>query len=142
MKYHFKIHKTKSGFWAECIEADGWATQAETREGLEANMREVLEGVLSEPSDSKWIPPLPDPTIKGRNIVEVSVDPKVALATLVRISRLNRGLSQRQAAERMGFRHVIQYQRLEQARTLNPELDTLLKLKRLFPEFSLDEALA
>jgi predicted RNase H-like HicB family nuclease len=32
MKYHFKIHREKAGFWAECLELDGCVTQADNRE--------------------------------------------------------------------------------------------------------------
>lgn len=140
MKYHFKIHKEGRGFWAQCVEGD-WATQGDTREGLAFNMREALDGVLDEPEDSTWIPPMPDPTIKGRNIVEVEVDPQIALAMMLRVNRLKRGMTQRQAAEKLGIRHVSQYQRLESGKTANPELGTLVKLKRLFPELSVDAVL-
>jgi antitoxin HicB len=141
MKYHFRIHRGEKYLWAQCVEGE-WPTQGETREELEFNMREALNGVLDEPEDSKWIPPMPDPTIKGRNIVEVEVDPQIALAMLVRVSRLKRGMTQREAAGKLGIRHVSQYQRLESGKTANPELGTLVKLKRLFPELSVDAVLA
>lgn len=141
MKYHFKVHKGEKFPWAECIEGE-WVTQGHTREELEVNMREALNGVLDEPEGSTWIPPMPDPTIKGRNIVEVEVDPKIAMAMMVRVSRLKRGMTQREAAAELGIRHVSQYQRLESGKTANPELGTLVKIKRLFPELSVDEVLA
>ena len=34
MKYHFKIHKEKGGFWAECLELVGCSTQADTKDEL------------------------------------------------------------------------------------------------------------
>lgn len=141
MKYHFRIHKGEKFPWAQCIEGK-WATQGETREQLDFNMKEMLDLVLDEPEDSKWIPPMPDPTIKGRNIVEVEVDPKIAMAMMVRVSRLRSGLTQREAARRMGIANVSQYQRLESGKTANPELGTLVKLKKLFPDFSVDFVLA
>jgi len=142
MRYHFKIHKEEPGGWAQCIEYDGILTQGATREELDFNMREVLNLMLDEPEDSTWIPPMPDPTIKGRNIVEVEVDPKIAMAMMVRVSRLKSGLTQREAARRMGIAHVSQYQRLESGKTANPEWATLVKLKKLFPDFSVDFVLA
>ena len=142
MKYHFKIHKDVKGFWAECVEADGWVTQGSNREELAFNMHEALNAVLDEPSDSKWIPPMPDSSIKGRNIVEVEVEPRIALATLLRASRLKRRLTQRQAADKMGMAHIYQYQKLESGKTANPELGTLVKIKKLFPELSVDSVLA
>ena len=142
MKYHYKIHKEGKGFWAECIESDGWVTQGASMIELEKNMREALNAVLDEPPESNWIPPMPDPTLKGRNIVEVPVEPRIALSTMIRKERLEHKLSQRMAAEKMGFKNVIQYQRLESGRKMNPELETLIKLKRVFPGLSVDAALA
>ncbi len=142
MKYHFRIHKEKGGYWAESVEEGLNAnTQADTLEELHKNMKEVLELCLEEPEDSTYIPPLPDPSIKGRNIVEVPVDPKIALAAMVRRERLEHKLSQRKAAEKLVFKNVIQYQRWESGKNLNPELDTLIKLKRIFPGLSVDAVL-
>jgi antitoxin HicB len=142
MKYHFRIHKEKDGYWAESLEEGLNAnTQADTLEELHKNMKEVLELCLEEPEESTYIPPLPDPSIKGKNIVEVPVDPKVALAAMVRRERLEHKLSQRKAAEKLGFKNVIQYQRLESGKNLNPELETLIKLKRIFPGLSVDAVL-
>lgn len=142
MKYHFRIHKEKDGYWAESVEEGLNAnTQADTLEELHKNMKEVLELCLEEPEESTYIPPLPDPSIKGKNIVEVPVDPKIALAAMVRRERLEHKLSQRKAAEKLGFKNVIQYQRLESGKNLNPELETLIKLKRIFPGLSVDDVL-
>lgn len=142
MKYHFKVHKEGKGYWAECLEADGWMTQADTREELDSNMREALNAVLDEPSDSDWIPPLPNPKLKGRNVVEVPVDPMVALATMVRLLRIRGKLTQKQAAAKLGMKHVYQYQKLESGKTANPELRTLARLKAVFPGLSVDAVLA
>lgn len=142
MKYHFRIHKEKDGYWAESVEKGLNAnTQADTLEELHKNMKEVLELCLEEPEESTYIPPLPDPSIKGKNIVAVPVDPKIALAAMVRRERLEHKLSQRKAAEKLGFKNVIQYQRLESGKNLNPELETLIKLKRIFPGLSVDAVL-
>ena len=144
MKYHFRIHKEKSGYWAESIEEGLNAnTQADTIGELYKNMKEALELCLEEPDQrSTYIPPLPDSSLKGRNIVEVSPDPHFALAALVRRHRLLSHLSQRQAAQKLGIKHLSQYQRLEKGKTANPELGTLVRLKKLFPDFSVDAALA
>jgi len=117
-------------------------TQADTLEELHKNMKEVLELCLEEPEDSTYIPPLPDPSINGKNIVEVPVEPRIALAAMVRRERLEHKLSQRKAAEKLGFKNVIQYQRLETGKNLNPELETLIKLKRIIPGLSVDAVLA
>ena len=144
MKYHFRIHKEKGGYWAESVEKGLNAnTQADTLEELHKNMQEVLDLCLEEPDDrSTYIPPMPDPTIKGRSIVQVPVTPSVALAAMVRRERLEHKLTQRKAADRMGFKNVIQYQRLESGKTANAELSTLAKIKKAFPSISMDEILA
>jgi antitoxin HicB len=142
VKYHFRIHKEGKGYWAECIEIDWANTQGDSLEELQANMKEVLELCLDERDDkSTFIPPMPIASIKGRNIVEVSPDPKIALAALIRKERIEARLSQREVANRMGIRHVSQYQKLESGKTANAELGTLAKLKKVFPSFSVDAVL-
>jgi antitoxin HicB len=143
MRYHFKIHAEKTGFWAESLERGlGVTTQGRTREELAQNLKEALDLALDEPSDSKWMPPLPDATIKGRNVLEVSVDPKIAMATLVRMMRIRQGLTQREVAEKMGIKTLSTYQKLESSKTANPEWTTLVRLKQVLPEFPLDLAAA
>jgi antitoxin HicB len=142
MKYHYKVHKEGKGYWAECLEAEGWVTQADTREELDFNMREALNAVLDEPSDSDWIPPLPNPKLRGRNVVEVPVDPTVAMAIMIRLLRIKGKMTQKQAADKLGMKHVYQYQKLESGKTANPELRTLARLKTLFPALSIDAVLA
>lgn len=142
MRYHFKLHKNGRGFWAECIELKGCQTQAESKASLSENMREALNLYLDEPPDSKAIFPLPKKSCSGRNIVSVPVDPKVALAFLLRRYRLAKGLTQTQAAERLGLRGLYSYQRLENSKTANPEFETIIRIKKAFPELDLDELLA
>jgi antitoxin HicB len=142
VKYHFKIHKEKKGYWAEGVEIPWANTQADTLEELRKNMKEVLELCLEEPDDrSTFIPPMPK-EMKGRNIVEVTPDPAIALAALIRKERIEAKLSQREMAARLGIKHVSQYQRLESGKTANPEFATLRKLKAEFPTLSLDAVLS
>ncbi len=143
MKYHFRVHKQAKGYWAEGVEINWANTQGKTMEELEKNMKEVLELCLEEPDDrSTFIPPMPDASVKGRNIVVVSPDPKIALAALIRKERIEAKLSQRETATRLGIKHVSQYQKLESGKTANAELSTLAKLKRVFPHISMDEIFA
>ena len=143
MKYHFRIHKEKKGFWAQGIEINYANTQGDNMEELKKNMQEVLELCLEEVDENpKFVPPMPDPTIKGRNIVEVSPDPKIALAVAIRRERIEAKLTQRETATRLGIKHVSQYQRLESGRSANAEFTTLVKLKKVFPDFSVDFVLA
>ena len=140
MRYHFRIHKEKKGYWAESLEQGlGVSTQGNTLAELETNLREALNLALNEPDDSKWVPPMPDESFQGKNVLSISVEPRIALATLIRISRLKQGLTQRRAADKMGIKHIRQYQLLESGNA-NPGLGTLVKLKKTYPELSLDAA--
>ncbi len=141
MLYHYKFHREKGGFWGFCLELDGAVTQGNTWEEFEHNMSESLSLYLDEREDSDVLFPEPNPSLKGRNIVKVPVDPKVALAMLVRQARVRRKITQKQAAEKLGMKNVYSYQRLERSNTANPEFTTLLRIKKLFPEVSVDLAL-
>jgi predicted RNase H-like HicB family nuclease/DNA-binding XRE family transcriptional regulator len=142
MRYHFRIHKENNGYWAESLEKGlGVSTQGDTLEELEKNIREALNLALNEPDDSRWIPPMPDESWQGKDVLSIAVEPRLALATMVRVTRLKQGLSQRSVAEKMGIKHIRQYQLLESGEA-NPELATLVKLKRTFPKLSLDAVLA
>lgn len=143
MKYHFKIHKEKSGgYWAECIELHGCRTQGENREELEKNMFEVLNLFLSEPADSKCIFSQPQKKIEGRNVLAVSVKPSVAIANRIRELRLKSNLTQMEMKIRLGIKNLSNYQRLEDPERANPEWKTLLLIKEFFPKFRLDDLMA
>lgn len=142
MKYHFKIHKEGKRFWAECLELSGCVTQGDSMEELERNMEEALNLYVDEPADSKRLAPFPDQSIqKSRTIVEVQLKPSVAFAFMVRYNRIHSGLTQRQVAKKLGFENIYSYQRLE-SKNCNPTLKMLYQIKQVFPNFSVDLALA
>lgn len=141
MEYHFNIHKEGKGFWAQCIELKGCITQANSLRELQVNMSEALNLYIEEFEDSDDVAVLPDLSIKLRkNIVAVMVDPQVAFAFLVRYYRIKNGMTQREAAKKLGFPSIYSYQRLE-TRKCNPRLETIALLKKLFPELSIDYAM-
>ena len=141
MKYHFKIHsEPEGGYSAQCIEMPGCWTQGENLEELRDNMHESLNLAVSEPEDSKHLAPMPAEIKPAKNIELVSLDPQIALAFSVRYHRLKQGLSQKDAAKKMGFPDMFSYQRLESPRS-NPTLKTLWRLRELFPEFSIDQSI-
>ena len=141
MFYHFKVHKEGKLSWAQGIELEGCFTQGETQEELTANMHEALNLHLDEPVNSNVVFPEPRENLKGRNIVAVPVDPKIAFALQVRQSRLRHKLTQKQAAKSLGMKNVFSYQRLESSKTANPEFGTLMRISEAFPEFSVDKIL-
>jgi antitoxin HicB len=142
MKYHFKIHKESKGYWAECVELKECSTQADTKEELEKNMSEALNLFLSEPESSSYIFAKPKKMKLSSNIKEVSVEPTIAMALKIRELRLANNLTQKGMMERLGIKFLSNYQRLENPRTSNPEVKTLSKIKKKFPDFSIDEVFA
>ncbi len=139
MKYHFKVHKEGRGYWGECIELKGCLSQGGNSVALRKNLSEALNLYLDEPEDSKLILPLPRRKVSGKNIVEIGVDPQIALAFLVRTQRLKKKWTQKVAAEQVGI-PLYSYQKLECSRTANPEWKTLIKLRRVFPQLNLNQA--
>jgi len=142
MKYHFRIHKEKKGYWAQCLELPGCSTQGDSMAELRTSMREALNLFLDEPPASNHFHPLPRARLKGRNIIAIPVSPAIAFSTYLRALRHMHSLSQKQAAALLGFKNLYSYQRLESSKSANPVLSTLARIKTIFPEFRLDELLA
>jgi predicted RNase H-like HicB family nuclease/DNA-binding XRE family transcriptional regulator len=137
MKYHFKIHREKAGFWAECLELDGCITQADNREELYNNCEEALNLFLEEPGDSKILFPFPNDSLDDeKGIIKIQVDPEIALALLLRNYRINSNMTQKQAAEMLGMKNIYSYQRLE--KKSNPTLNIINKIHTIFPEIELN----
>ncbi len=136
MFYHFKIHKEKKGYWAECLEIPGCSTQGDTLDELRKNASEALNLTLDEPVDSKIIYPLPLEVNKTkRSVMEVRVDPSIAFAFLMRRVRLQKGLTQQQMKTLLEFKTLFSYQKLEKSRYANPTLKSLDSIKSHLPEF-------
>ncbi len=141
MKYHFKVHREKGGYWAQCIELEGCITQANSYEELEQKMKEALNLYIQEPEDSEDLAPFPKRMKTSRSVVEVAVDPEIAFAFMMRACRLKGGYTQKEIAKKLGFETLYSYQRLEGKRC-NPSLKMLSRIKQVFPEFSVDYAIS
>lgn len=142
MRYHFKVHVEKKGYWAECIELKGCLTQANTKKELLENAIEALNLFLDEPESSKVIFPEPINPGKRKNLIEVAVDPKIAFAMVLRQERVKNHLTQSQVAKKMGLKNPYSYQRLENSKTANPSLLTIVSLKSIFPDLNLEAIVA
>ena len=143
MKYHFRIRRQNSGYWAECIELKGCSTQAKTKAALLKNAAEALSLYLDEPDSSQLIMPLPKRlATKSSVIFEVPVEPRIACSFYIRQLRLRAGLTQAATAKLLGFKNLYSYQRLESSRTANPEYITLCQLKKTFKDFDAELLLA
>ena len=142
MKYHFKVHQEKKGYWAECIELTGCITQANSKKSLVENAREALNLYLDEPENSKIIFPEPLSAVRAKEVIEVLVDPKIAFAMVLRQERVKNNLTQSQVAKKLGLKNPYSYQRLENSKTANPSLLTIVLLKSIFPGLNLEAVLA
>ena len=141
MLYHFKVHKEKNGYCAQGIELPGCFAQGKTLKELYINMQEALNLYIEEPVDSDDLAALPDDSIKPtKTLIAVAVDPLVAFAFLVRYFRIKHGFTQQEAAKKMGFDTLYSYQRLE-AKKCNPSLKMIARIKKMYPEFSVDMAM-
>jgi len=142
MRYHFKVHQEKKGYWAECIELKGCVTQAHTKKSLIENAREALNLYLDEPENSKMVFPEPLNSTRGKEVIEVPVDPKIAFAMVLRQERVKNHLTQSQVAKKLGLKNSYSYQRLENSKTANPSLLTIASLKSIFPGLNLEVIVA
>jgi antitoxin HicB len=133
--YHFRTHEDSDGLWAECLELPSCFSQAEDSDQLERNAREALNLYLNEPDEAAVVFPLPR-DLTGTDVFAVPVEPAIALSVVVRAMRAQHDYSQQQAARMLGLKNLWSYQRLE--RPCNPSLRTLGKLKKLYPELSVD----
>ena len=142
MKYHFKVRKEGKFYWAKCVELEGCFTQATSMKKLQENMQEALNLYIQEPEDSLDVVPFPRRNLKKTpSIHEVPVNPPIAFAFMVRYHRIKKGITQNQAAKKMGFENMNSYQRLE-GKQCNPTLKIMQKVKGVFPEFSIDLAIS
>lgn len=143
MLYHFKVHKESGGYWAECLELEGCQTQSDTLSELNLSMIEVLNLYLSEPNHSKIIFPMPlKKSPKSRGVVAVHVDPSVAFSFLIRMTRIKHKLTLKEMAKKLNYKNINTYAKLEKAKTANPELKTIAKIKNVFSGFPINLILA
>ncbi|NGX39559.1 MAG: hypothetical protein KR126chlam1_00890 [Chlamydiae bacterium] len=141
MKYHFKVHKDGKYYWAQSIELEGCITQATSMKVLRKNMQEALNLYVQEPEHSKDLAALPDESIRrSKTVEEIELDPQTAFSFMVRYHRIKQGMTQSQAAKKMGFDSLFSYQRLEK-KSCNPSLKMIHKIKQVFPDFSIDAAI-
>jgi hypothetical protein len=67
-------------------------------------MTEALNLYIDEPSDSRMVFPFPKLKVAGKKIAQISLEPRIAFAFALRMTRLRSKLTQREAAEKIGIR--------------------------------------
>jgi antitoxin HicB len=139
MNYHFKWKKESQGYSAVCVELPGCVTEADDFVDLHKNAEEALNLFLDEPPDSRTVFPFPKKRISESRLISVEVKPRIAFAFALRMFRMQKKLTQRELAARIGIEGALNnYQRLESSKTANPGLETLVKIKKAFPDFPLE----
>lgn len=148
MKYHFRITKADDRFLLQCIELFYCAGTFEKREDAHAVAAKRLHLFLSKaPRHTLLSRPLDASLeqIQARyghtclEIIEVPVEPVFAFAHSLRWLRDRRYFSQEDVARRMGMANRSAYAKLEDPLLANPTLNTLVRLRKIFPQLSLDE---
>ena len=105
---------------------------------LKKNLKEVLDLYIDEPDNSNWIFRLPNKNLDSyKNILQIAVDPNVLFAQQLRMLRLKHNLTQQDVSIKMGYKNVWAYQKYEKHK-VSPTLNTLAKIKKIFPEFNLN----
>ncbi len=140
MFYHFKVYHDGDGLWGDCIELS-CSSQSEdgTQESLVKNLKEALNLLLDEPNENIISPlPMKDEDIKEKDVVKVMVEPNIALSLCFKHLRKKYNLTQKEVAERMGYKSVWAYQKLERGKYSNLQIKTLGKIKSVFPDIDLN----
>ena len=100
-------------------------------------MEDAINTFLQEPEGTKYLAPLPDSSHKpSPSVVQVGVDPQIALGFWVRYNRIKKGMTQDEAAKKLGMKSLFSYQRLE--RKCNATVAMVSKLMALFPRLNLE----
>jgi predicted RNase H-like HicB family nuclease/DNA-binding XRE family transcriptional regulator len=144
MKYHFRYYKDeRGGFWGESIEIEGCRSEGDTFEELKKNLTEALSLCLESAYFDKedFIFPLEDNELKDTNIIAIKPEVNILFANLLKYYRKKHKLSQKNVAERLGYKSVWAYQKLENSKYGNIQLKTLAKIEEIFPEMDFNSIL-
>jgi antitoxin HicB len=109
---------------------DGYITCGNTLEEAKTMASEAVSGLLEsylEHGDKFTIPKSGDSPFWHN----IPIEPGLAFALWLRNTRLSRNMTLAEAAEKMGVKYQV-YQKLENPRTANTTLKTLVKLETLF----------
>lgn len=122
MHYYAKITEEDGAWVVSFPDCPGCYTQGDTKEEAIAMAHEALEGWLESHIARNSTPPQP----KAQRGVAIAVATPLACALQIRWSREARGLTQAEAAKRMGVSQQA-FAKLEQPGS-NPQLVTLVKV--------------
>ena len=140
MQYHFKYFTNNDGnYYAEGIEVKDCNAEADTLDELKEIIKDLLDLYFDEDPDSEIIFPMPlKKEIKEKNIFTVDIDPNIMLAQTLRMLRLNQKLTIEEVTNKMGYKKTWDYLKFEKNKIV-PNFNTLIKLKKVYPELDLNE---
>ena len=101
MRYDAFIHREGSRVLAEFPDCPGCQTFASSERALHARALEALEGWLETHLEHGEVPPLPR-VHRGENMIQVSIDPSLAVRIQIRRARAASKLTQGDLAQRAG----------------------------------------
>jgi antitoxin HicB len=111
---------------------DGYMTSGNTLEDAKAMAVEAVSGLLESYLEhgDKFLIPQGGASSSWHNI---AIEPGLAFALWLRNARISRNMTLAEVAEKMGVKYQA-YQKLENPRTANPTLKTLVKLEAIFDQ--------
>lgn len=140
MKYHFKYDKDeRGGFWGESLEIEGCRSEGDNLEELKKNLTEALNLCLESAYHDEEDFVFPEEKFEGQgNILSIKPDVNVLFANLLKYYRKKNKLTQKSISEKLGYKSVWAYQKLENSKYGNVQLKTLAKIEEIFPDFNLN----
>jgi antitoxin HicB len=130
IKYQAKIVKDGGLYSVEFPDLPGCFSFGETLGEAKNNASEALSLYLEEARDPLW--DIPEAKArKNKNLYWVRPDSSVAIALIIRRTRIQMGLSQNQGARKLGIT-VQQLQKLETPGKSNPTVKTLSNISKAF----------
>ena len=141
MRYHFKYYTDeRGGYYGECVEIDGCRSEGDTLDGLKKNLTEALNLCLESSFDEKEEFIFPDKNYNEteENVLSIKPDINILFANLLKYYRKQNNLTQKIVSEKLGYKSVWAYQKLENSKYGNVQLKTLAKIEEIFPNFDLN----
>jgi antitoxin HicB len=135
MKFRFRYKIEPDGhFFARCLDFSICSAAGANLEELKANAERALHDDLTVPPNTCiYLTPRTAANPLERNVFSVIVRPGAAFALSLRELRTQRVLFQRQVARKLGM-HLSAYQRLEDPLRANPTLETIARVREIFPK--------
>ena len=129
LKYPGLIHKDPDGLWVEFPDfPEISGTQGDDMKDLIMNGEECLAGYLEYLLEEDMEVPEPS-VIQGEGIIEIEINPEVAVPVLLKQERKKQGLTQMEVSEKLGMKSYRTIQNVERNKR-SPTLKTLSRIAK------------